>query len=41
MTLTLRDANTLGGAVSRAIHGQLPQVQSVVVHMEPYEAVPV
>ena len=35
--LSLRDAHTLGGAVTRAIHGQLPQVQSVVVHMEPYE----
>jgi cation diffusion facilitator family transporter len=35
--LTLRDAHTLGGAVTREIHGRLPQVQSVVVHMEPYE----
>lgn len=35
--LTLRDAHTLGGAVTRAIHAGLPQVQSVVVHMEPFE----
>lgn len=35
--LSLRDAHTLGGAVTRAIHRQLPQVQAVVVHMEPYE----
>ena len=35
--LTLRDAHTLGGAVTRAIHARLPQVQSVVVHMEPFE----
>jgi cation diffusion facilitator family transporter len=35
--LTLRDAHTLGGAVTRAIHNRLPQMQSVVVHMEPYE----
>ena len=35
--LTLRDAHALGGVVTRAIHGRLPQVQSVVVHMEPYE----
>ena len=40
-TLTLRDAHTLGGAVTRAIHGRLPQVQSVVVNMEPYERTPV
>ena len=38
--LTLRDAHTLGASVTRAIHGQLPQVQSVVVHMEPYERDP-
>lgn len=36
--LTLRDAHTLGGAVTRAIHARLPQVQAVVVHMEPYDA---
>jgi cation diffusion facilitator family transporter len=39
--LTLRDAHALGGAVTQAIHGRLPQVQSVVVHMEPYERAPV
>ena len=38
--LTLRDAHTLGASVTRAIHGQLPQVQSVVVHMEPYDRTP-
>ena len=37
--LPLRDAHTLGGAVTRAIHSHLPQVQSVVVHMEPYERI--
>ena len=37
--LTLRDAHNLGAAVTRAIHGGLPQVQSVVVHMEPYDPV--
>lgn len=35
--LTLREAHSLGGDVTRAVHGRLPQVQSVVVHMEPYE----
>jgi cation diffusion facilitator family transporter len=35
--LTLRDAHTLGAAVTRAVHARLPQVQAVVVHMEPYE----
>jgi cation diffusion facilitator family transporter len=39
-SLTLRDAHTLGGTVTRAIHGHLPRVQSVVVHMEPYEGQP-
>ena len=38
--LTLRDAHSLGGAVTRAIHGRLSQVQSVIVHMEPYERMP-
>jgi cation diffusion facilitator family transporter len=36
--LSLREAHALGGAVTRAIHQDLQQVQSVVVHMEPYEA---
>lgn len=35
--LTLRDAHALGAMVTRAIHARLPEVQSVVVHMEPYE----
>jgi len=36
-SLSLRDAHTLGSAVTRTIHARLPQVQSVVVHMEPYD----
>ena len=36
--LPLRDAHALGTTVSRALHDRLPQVQSVIVHMEPYEA---
>ena len=36
--LTLRDAHSLGAAVTRAIHDHVGQVQSVVVHMEPYNA---
>ncbi len=36
--LSLRDAHTLGGVVSRAIHQQVSHVQSVIVHMEPFEA---
>jgi cation diffusion facilitator family transporter len=36
--LPLRDAHALGTAVSRALHNGLPSVQSVIVHMEPYEA---
>jgi cation diffusion facilitator family transporter len=39
--LTLRDAHALGGAVTRAIHDRVPQVQAIVVHMEPYERAPV
>lgn len=35
--LTLRDAHTLGGTVTRAIHANVGQVQAVIVHMEPYE----
>lgn len=35
--LSLRDAHTLGATVTRAIHRDLQEVQSVVVHMEPYE----
>ncbi len=39
--LPLRAAHALGGTVTRAIHERLPQVQSVIVHMEPYEEEPV
>jgi cation diffusion facilitator family transporter len=35
--LTLRDAHALGGTVTRALHDRLPEVQSVIVHMEPFE----
>jgi len=37
-SLSLRDAHTLGGVVSRAIHQHVSHVQSVVVHMEPFDA---
>jgi len=36
--ITLREAHSLGGAVTRAIHNRAERVQSVVVHMEPYDA---
>lgn len=36
-SLSLRDAHTLGGKVKGAIRSAVPQVQSVLVHMEPYE----
>ena len=35
--LSLRDAHILGGIVKSAIRSSVPQVQSVLVHMEPYE----
>jgi cation diffusion facilitator family transporter len=35
--LTLRVAHSLGGTVTRAIHAAFPDVDSVVVHMEPFE----
>ena len=35
--LSLRDAHVLGGKVKGAIRSAVPQVQSVLVHMEPYE----
>jgi cation diffusion facilitator family transporter len=38
--MPLRDAHALGTAVTRALHERLPQVQSVIVHMEPYETQP-
>lgn len=36
-TLSLRDAHTLGGMVKGAIKTAVPQVESVLVHMEPFE----
>jgi cation diffusion facilitator family transporter len=36
--LSLRDAHILGGMVKGAIRSAVPQVQSVLVHMEPYES---
>jgi cation diffusion facilitator family transporter len=35
--LTLRDAHSLGGWVNSAIRQAMPKVESVLVHMEPYE----
>jgi cation diffusion facilitator family transporter len=35
--LTLRDAHVVSGKVKAAIRAALPQVQSVLVHMEPFE----
>jgi len=35
--MSLHDAHELGGTVTRAIHKRVPQMQSVLVHMEPYE----
>ena len=35
--LGLRSAHVLGGMVKAAIRAAVPQVQSVLVHMEPYE----
>jgi cation diffusion facilitator family transporter len=35
--MSLRDAHILGGKVKGAITAAVPQVQSVLVHMEPYE----
>src|SRR6266853_2275355 len=36
--MSLHDAHELGTRVTRAIHGRVPQMQSVIVHMEPYQA---
>ena len=36
-TLTLQEAHTLGGKVKGAVLRSAPNVQSVLVHMEPYE----
>ena len=35
--MPLRDAHSLGGAVKAAIRERVPRVQSVLVHMEPFE----
>ena len=35
-SLSLRDAHILGGKVKGAIKSAVPQVQSVMVHMEPF-----
>jgi divalent metal cation (Fe/Co/Zn/Cd) transporter len=35
--IPLRDAHVLGGKVKGAIRAALPEVQSVLVHMEPFE----
>ena len=36
--LSLHDAHVLGGKVKTAIRASMPQVSSVLVHMEPYES---
>jgi divalent metal cation (Fe/Co/Zn/Cd) transporter len=38
--LRLDDAHSLGGAVKAAIRAAVPQVQYVLVHMEPFESDP-
>ena len=35
--MSLHDAHELGATVTRAIHNRVPQMQSVIVHMEPYQ----
>jgi divalent metal cation (Fe/Co/Zn/Cd) transporter len=35
--MSLHDAHELGAAVTRAIHNRVPKMQSVIVHMEPYQ----
>jgi cation diffusion facilitator family transporter len=35
--MSLRDAHELGAKVTRAIHNRVPEMQSVIVHMEPYQ----
>jgi cation diffusion facilitator family transporter len=35
--MSLHEAHQLGGTVTRAIHKRVPEMQSVLVHMEPYE----
>jgi cation diffusion facilitator family transporter len=34
--MSLHDAHALGTTVTRAIHNRMPEMQSVIVHMEPY-----
>ena len=36
-TLPIRDAHVVGGKVKSAIRKAVPQVESVLVHLEPYE----
>lgn len=36
-SMSLRDAHVLGGMVKGAIRAAMPQVQAVLVHMEPFE----
>ena len=36
-TMSLHDSHALSGAVKAAIRDAVPQVQYVLVHMEPYE----
>jgi cation diffusion facilitator family transporter len=38
--LSLEEAHRLGGRVKQAMREALPQVESVLVHMEPYEVAP-
>ncbi len=35
--MTLHDAHVVSGMVKSAIRAAVPSVQSVLVHMEPYE----
>jgi cation diffusion facilitator family transporter len=35
--MSLHDAHELGATVTRAIHSRVPEMQSVIVHMEPYD----
>jgi cation diffusion facilitator family transporter len=35
--MSLHDAHALGATVTRTIHARVPEMQSVIVHMEPFE----
>ena len=35
--MSLHDAHELGATVTRAIHSRVPKMQTVIVHMEPYD----